>query len=31
MIIARALEQKKMIADHNKDDYFFKGIKPVSL
>jgi hypothetical protein len=30
-VISHALDQKMMLAEHNRDDYFFKGIKPVSL
>ena len=30
-VISRALDRKKMLAERNRDDYFFKGVKPVSL
>jgi hypothetical protein len=30
-VISRALDRKGMLAERNRNDYFFKGIKPVSL
>jgi hypothetical protein len=31
LVIARALERKKMLSERDRDDYFFVGIKPLTL